>query len=251
MSASKSLVPLLIAVLLTAGISGCKTKEQEDPRTLPDLVRVATVREAERGDRAFTGVVTARVQSDLGFRVPGKVTQRFVDIGQTVRAGQPLMRIDVTDYAHVITTQTQNVEAAKAKAAQAAADERFNCKDVSDHARLHARRHHPSGQIPVGADDDNPYGSAMAGRRCSHASAISCTVRIQPDSWSDYVGRNTDAQSELRLELSLHSSSCRRFTPFGSESSQPFENTLKMQNRFLSKNLLLNFSLQLPGGRQN
>lgn len=123
MPASKSLVPLLIAVLLTAGISGCKTKEQEDPRTLPDLVRVATVREAQQGDRAFTGVVTARVQSDLGFRVPGKVTQRFVDIGQTVRAGQPLMRIDVTDYAHVITTQTQNVEAAKAKAAQAAADE--------------------------------------------------------------------------------------------------------------------------------
>ncbi len=123
MSASKSPVSLLIAVLLTAGISGCKTKDQADPRTLPDLVRVATVREAQPGDRAFTGVVTARVQSDLGFRVPGKVTQRFVDIGQTVRAGQPLMRIDVTDYAHVITTQTQNVEAAKAKAAQAAADE--------------------------------------------------------------------------------------------------------------------------------
>jgi RND family efflux transporter MFP subunit len=123
MSASKSLVPLLIAILLTAGISGCKTKQQEDPRTLPDLVLVATVREAERGERAFTGVVTARVQSDLGFRVPGKVTQRLVDIGETVRAGQPLMRIDVTDYAHVITTQTQNVEAAKAKAAQAASDE--------------------------------------------------------------------------------------------------------------------------------
>jgi RND family efflux transporter MFP subunit len=33
------------------------------------------------------------------------------------------MRIDVTDYAHVITTQTQNVEAARAKAVQAAADE--------------------------------------------------------------------------------------------------------------------------------
>jgi RND family efflux transporter MFP subunit len=71
----------------------------------------------------YTGVVTARVQSDLGFRVPGKVTKRFVDVGQVVHAGQPLMRIDVTDYAHVITTQTQNVEAAKAKALQAAADE--------------------------------------------------------------------------------------------------------------------------------
>src|SRR5258708_10875142 len=123
MLASKSLVPLLIAALLTAGISGCKTKEQEDPRTLPDLVRIATVSAAEKGDHAYTGVVTARVQSHLGFRVPGKVTKRFVDVGQAVRAGQPLMRIDVTDYAHLITTQTQNVEVAKAKAVQAAADE--------------------------------------------------------------------------------------------------------------------------------
>jgi hypothetical protein len=70
MLASKSLAPLLIAALLTAGISGCKTKEQEDPGTLPDLVRVATVHEAERGDRAFTRVVTARVQSDPDFPFP-------------------------------------------------------------------------------------------------------------------------------------------------------------------------------------
>ena len=124
MPASKSLSPILIAVLLTVGISSCKTKEQEDPRTLPDLVRIATVGAAEEeSDHTYTGVVTARVQSDLGFRVPGKVTKRFVDIGQRVRAGQPLMSIDVTDYTHAITTQTQNVEAAKAKAAQAAADE--------------------------------------------------------------------------------------------------------------------------------
>ncbi len=123
MPASKSPFALLIALLLMVAISGCNTKERQDPRTIPELVRVATVTHAQEGDRSFTGVVTARVQSDLGFRVPGKVTKRLVDVGQTVRVGQPLMRIDVTDYAHVITTQTQNVEVAKAKAAQAAADE--------------------------------------------------------------------------------------------------------------------------------
>ena len=123
MPTSKLLPHFLIAVLLTAGFSGCKTKELEDPRTLPDFVRIVTVRAAEGGDHTYTGVVTARVQSDLGFRVPGKVMRRFVDVGQTVRAGQPLMRIDVTDYAHVITTQIQNVEAARAKAEQAASDE--------------------------------------------------------------------------------------------------------------------------------
>jgi RND family efflux transporter MFP subunit len=123
MATSKSVTPLLALVSLIAAIVGCKAPEQQDPRTQPDLVRIATVGSAPQGDLAFTGVVTARVQSDLGFRVPGKVTRRFVDVGQVVRVGQSLMRIDLTDYAHVITTQTQNVEAAKAKAQQAAADE--------------------------------------------------------------------------------------------------------------------------------
>ena len=123
MATWKSLTSLLAFIPLAVGIVGCKTREQQDPRVLPDLVRVAAVEPAQDGDHAFTGVVIARVQSDLGFRVPGKVTRRFVDTGQVVRSGQPLMRIDVTDYAHAITTQTQNVEAAKAKARQAAADE--------------------------------------------------------------------------------------------------------------------------------
>jgi RND family efflux transporter MFP subunit len=74
-------------------------------------------------DPAFTGVVSARVQSNLGFRVPGKITSRLVDTGQSVRAGQPLMTIDRTDYVHAITARAETVTAAKAKAVQAAADE--------------------------------------------------------------------------------------------------------------------------------
>lgn len=115
---------LILAVCpLGFSLGGCRSQEPQDPRTQPELVRLVTVGSSAEGDHAYTGVVTARVQSNLGFRVPGKVIKRYVDVGQFVRAGQPLMRIDVTDYAHVITTQTQNVAAAKAKAVQAAADE--------------------------------------------------------------------------------------------------------------------------------
>jgi RND family efflux transporter MFP subunit len=123
MASRTSLTSFLALIPLAVGLAGCKTHEQQDPRTQPDLVRIAVVGSAQDRDHAFTGVVTARVQSDLGFRIPGKVTERLVDVGQTVRAGQPLMRIDVTDYAHVITSQIHNVEAAQAKAQQAAADE--------------------------------------------------------------------------------------------------------------------------------
>jgi len=78
---------------------------------------------ADVGERAFTGVVSARVQSDLGFRVSGKVIERLVDTGQRVHRGQPLIRLDRTDYVHAIATQVGNVEAARARFQQAAADE--------------------------------------------------------------------------------------------------------------------------------
>ena len=123
MPSLNALTRYLASALVLTVLIGCKAKEQEDPRTLSDLVRIATIAQSRDGSREYTGVVTSRVESDLGFRVSGKVTQRFVDTGQVVRMGQPLMRIDVTDYQHAITTQVQTVEAAKAKAVQAAADE--------------------------------------------------------------------------------------------------------------------------------
>jgi RND family efflux transporter MFP subunit len=104
-------------------LAGCNTRAQDDPRTQPELVRVTTVATPAGGTGSFTGAVTARVQSDLGFRVSGKVIRRMVDVGQTVVSGQPLMQIDITDYMHAITTQSENVAAARARADQAAADE--------------------------------------------------------------------------------------------------------------------------------
>jgi len=111
-----------LAVLALMGV-GCAKRQEKDPRTLPEFVRITKPSASSESSQLFTGVVTARVQSDLGFRVSGKITQRLVDAGETVRAGQPLMRIDNTDYAHAITTQAESVAAAKARADQAAADE--------------------------------------------------------------------------------------------------------------------------------
>ena len=114
------------AVVITAlvvSLAGCSHKRELDPRTEPELVRIVEVGSSSGTDPAFTGVVSARVESDLGFRVPGKITKRLVDTGQFVRAGQLLMTIDRTDYVHDVTARAETVSAAKAKAVQAAADE--------------------------------------------------------------------------------------------------------------------------------
>jgi len=108
--------------IAASALAGCGSSTA-DPRTEPPLVRVVTAGAAEGGIREFTGIVGARVQSDLGFRVGGKVVARLVDAGQVVHRGQPLMRIDPTDYTLAAQASAQAVAAARARAVQASADE--------------------------------------------------------------------------------------------------------------------------------
>lgn len=112
-----------LPALLLIPLAGCQRAES-DPRTTPPLVRVATPTAANAATREFTGIVAARVQSDLGFRVGGKVTERLVTAGQVVRRGQKLMRIDGTDLALATRASLGTVEAARARALQTAADEK-------------------------------------------------------------------------------------------------------------------------------
>jgi RND family efflux transporter MFP subunit len=94
-----------------------------DPRTQPALVRIEIVENSVQSERSFTGIVAARVQSDLGFRVPGKVLERLVDAGQSVTLGQPLMRIDPTDLRLALRAKEEAVAVARARAHQTAEDE--------------------------------------------------------------------------------------------------------------------------------
>src|SRR5579872_6496983 len=106
----------LVVTGFAVTFTGCGQKQELDPRTQPELVRIVEIGPSSGADPAFTGVVSARVESNLGFRVPGKITSRLVDAGQFVHAGQPLMTIDRTDYVHAITARAETVTAAKAKA---------------------------------------------------------------------------------------------------------------------------------------
>jgi RND family efflux transporter MFP subunit len=95
-----------------------------DPRQEAPIVRLATAAQVAGPDRRFTGVIAARVQSNLGFRVAGKIVERFVNVGQQVEAGQPLMRIDETDLRLALTAKRNAVAAARASFVQLEADER-------------------------------------------------------------------------------------------------------------------------------
>lgn len=114
--------PFIICALPLALVA-CGDMAPTDPRTQVPMVRTAVVQQAHASTRSFTGTVAARVQSDLGFRVSGKVLERLVDAGQGVKRGQLLMRMDAIDLKLAALAQQEAVTAARAKARQTAEDE--------------------------------------------------------------------------------------------------------------------------------
>jgi len=119
----RSLLLSTLVGVMPFALVACGEQAPPDPRTDAPLVRVATVQGAVSASRSFTGIVAARVQSDLGFRVSGKVLQRHVDTGQTVKRGQVLLRLDPVDLKLAAHAQREAVAAARARAQQASDDE--------------------------------------------------------------------------------------------------------------------------------
>ncbi len=120
----RNLAFLAVLGLLALALAACSNSTSSvDPRNNVRLVRVGAVGVAVQSERTFTGTVAARVQSDLGFRVPGKIVERLVDTGQAVKRGQPLMRIDPTDLRLATRANDEAVAAASARARQTAEDE--------------------------------------------------------------------------------------------------------------------------------
>ncbi len=95
-----------------------------DPRQEPPLVRWAAAAPVANSERRFTGTIGARVESNLGFRVQGKIVERLASAGEQVTAGQPLMRIDDADLQLALAAKKSAVAAANAVFVQVSADEK-------------------------------------------------------------------------------------------------------------------------------
>src|SRR6202521_3219667 len=121
-SYSKLLAGLSLAALAIA-LTGCNEKVAE--KAAPGRpVLVATVHyEAESPERSFVGTIKPRIETDMGFRVPGKVAKRLVEVGQTVDVGQPLATLDEVDLKLQAEQAEAELRAATGVLAQAAASE--------------------------------------------------------------------------------------------------------------------------------
>src|SRR5262245_18330090 len=88
---------MLGVLAVAASSAGCKSEAVEKVDA-SRLVKVAIV-EAAPAQRTLTysGVVRPRVEATLGFRVPGKIIARSVNVGDRIEVGQIIAGLDATD----------------------------------------------------------------------------------------------------------------------------------------------------------
>ncbi|MFC5473674.1 efflux RND transporter periplasmic adaptor subunit [Paraherbaspirillum soli] len=102
----------LFAACLLVALTACSKPAEKAEDIRPVRVIVLTPANADVISE-FPGEVQARYESQLGFRVGGKIIARQVEVGSTVKRGQVLMRLDPQD---LQLSQAQAVAAVKSAA---------------------------------------------------------------------------------------------------------------------------------------
>ncbi|ABE38792.1 secretion protein HlyD [Rhodopseudomonas palustris BisB5] len=122
---------LIIVMALGLALAACdpaspKAERKDAPTRMTDRpVLVTAVRfEDDTRTRNFAATVRPSIESDLGFRVAGKVARRMVRNGDLVRKGQALLVLDTNDLELQREQAQAEVRAATTSLAQAEADEK-------------------------------------------------------------------------------------------------------------------------------
>ena len=114
-------VTFLCVLSLMATCAGCGDKPQVVPEPrLVNVVRVAIG--STNSDVGYSGEVRARYETNLGFRVPGKIVARNVEIGGIVKKSDVLARLDPEDQQLNTRGAQSQLAAAKSEYEQSKAD---------------------------------------------------------------------------------------------------------------------------------
>src|SRR6201995_3785542 len=95
----------------TVDLCGCTSKA-----AAPEAPRNAIVAHPQSDSTVssdvYSGDVQARFESQVGFRVAGKIKTRFVDVGNHVDVGQPLAELDPLDLKLQVASATAKATSA-------------------------------------------------------------------------------------------------------------------------------------------
>lgn len=112
-----------LGVSLAAAVAGagCTHSEPAAPLPRPALVYRLTASSGADSD-VYAGEIRARHEIDHAFRIGGKIAQRLVDAGATVRKGQLLARLDPQDARLAADAASAQAAAQQTEAAFASAE---------------------------------------------------------------------------------------------------------------------------------
>lgn len=123
---------LLLAMLLSLTVAGCGRKEQaKAPEVRPVRTLMVEPKPID-DDRQAVGEVKPRYESDLSFRVAGKVLARLVDVGANVKQGDTLATLDTQDYQNRLRSAEADVTSAEAALVEAQGAESRSSKLLKD-----------------------------------------------------------------------------------------------------------------------
>lgn len=117
-------IAFAVLALVSLVLAGCDSRAQEEAQPERPVLTIKVKYEPQTPDRSFVGTIRPRIESDLGFRVSGKVAKRLVEVGQIVDAGQPLALLDDADLKLQAEQADAELRAATGVLAQAEASER-------------------------------------------------------------------------------------------------------------------------------
>ena len=118
-------------ILCTILVGGCREPDTNPSQKRTVLVQTATG--AQNQGSSYPGEIRARHETDLAFRVSGKIQSRWVDPGTIIKPGQPLAALDPAD----LRLATQ---AAAAQLSAAESDARTALAERNRQAELLARK---------------------------------------------------------------------------------------------------------------
>ncbi len=124
--------PALLIAALACALAGCGNGKAVEEAPRPVLTQVVVPGAAATRD-VYSGEVRARHETDLGFRVGGKIVARPVDAGARVKRGQLLARLDPED-------ARLAAQAAHAQLASAQSDLTLAKAELDRHADLLAKK---------------------------------------------------------------------------------------------------------------
>jgi RND family efflux transporter MFP subunit len=117
-AAPRALLALAASLLLAA----CQAETAPAPQTQRPVQVQRVTFENGNTARDFVGAVRARYETDLGFRVAGKIVARLVNVGDRIHAGDVIARLDAQDLQLQVESAEAELAAGSSSLAQTAAD---------------------------------------------------------------------------------------------------------------------------------